>query len=194
MMFDFSALCDSAIRLCPGADRVAHCEKKEDRCNRVFILTMNRGSCVVARLPTGIAGPPRLTTNSEVATMTYCAPDSHSRFVENAVSMLIIDVGVVRGKISLPIPKILDWSDDPSNPIGAEYIIQEHAVGVSLRDIWPRMNVLQHMQCTQALSIGITKISILQLPGLWESVFCRWAPGAAPEDSIRAGILHWSTL
>ena len=78
--------------------------------------------------------------------------------------MLIIDVGVVRGKISLPIPKILDWSDDPSNPIGAEYIIQEHAVGVSLRDIWPRMNVLQHMQCTQALSIGITELASFNFP------------------------------
>lgn len=33
---------------------------------------MDTGSCIVARIPTSIAGPPRLTTNSEVATMTYC--------------------------------------------------------------------------------------------------------------------------
>ncbi|PKY01810.1 hypothetical protein P168DRAFT_334752 [Aspergillus campestris IBT 28561] len=100
MMFDFSALCERATRFCPGATRVVHCEKKEGRCNRVFLLTMNTGSRVVARLPTSISGPPRLTTNSEVATMAY-----------------------LRGKISLPIPDILDWSDDPSNPIGTEYII-----------------------------------------------------------------------
>lgn len=37
---------------------------------------MDNGSCVVARLPTSIAGAPKLTTNSEVATMTYCKPDS----------------------------------------------------------------------------------------------------------------------
>ncbi|PLN76166.1 kinase-like domain-containing protein [Aspergillus taichungensis] len=141
VMFDFSALCDRVIRLCPAAARVAHCEKKEGRCNRVFLLTMNTGSCVVARLPTGIAGPPRLTTNSEVATMTY-----------------------LRGKISLPIPHVLDWSDDPSNPIGAEYIIQEPAVGVPLRDMWPRMNMEQHMLCTKALCIAITELASFNFP------------------------------
>ncbi|GIJ86706.1 hypothetical protein Asppvi_005599 [Aspergillus pseudoviridinutans] len=73
---------------------------------------MDTGSCVVARLPTGIAGPPRLTTNSEVATMTY-----------------------LQSKISLPIPKILDWNDNPSNPIGTEYIFQEHVAGVQLHQM-----------------------------------------------------------
>lgn len=33
---------------------------------------MNDGKRVVARLPTRITGPPRLTTNSEVATIKYC--------------------------------------------------------------------------------------------------------------------------
>ncbi|QQK47162.1 hypothetical protein Pdw03_2060 [Penicillium digitatum] len=60
-------------------------------------------------VPTGIAGPPRLTTNSEVATITY-----------------------LQSKISLPIPKILDWNDNPSNPTGTEYNIQEHVAGVQL--------------------------------------------------------------
>ncbi|CAG8135576.1 unnamed protein product [Penicillium salamii] len=94
-MFDFSALCDRAVYTCPGATRVVKCEKREGGFNRVFLLTMDNGPCVVARVPTGIAGPPRLTTNSEVATMTY-----------------------LKSKLSLPIPKILDWNDNPSNPTG----------------------------------------------------------------------------
>lgn len=71
-MFDFPALCERAIRACPGATGVVEYEKREGGFNRVFILTMDNGRRVVARVPTGIAGPSRLTTNSEVATMSYC--------------------------------------------------------------------------------------------------------------------------
>ncbi|KAJ5588837.1 hypothetical protein N7537_011515 [Penicillium hordei] len=100
VMFDFSVLCERAVHTCPGATSVVKYEKREGGFNRVFLLTMDNGHCVVARVPTGIAGPPRLTTNSEVATITY-----------------------LQSKISLPIPKILDWNDNPSNPAGTEYII-----------------------------------------------------------------------
>lgn len=77
IQFDFSALCDRAIRACPAATKVVKYEKREGGFNRVFILTMDNGSRVVARLPTSIAGAPMLSTNSEVATMTYCKLDSH---------------------------------------------------------------------------------------------------------------------
>ena len=60
------------IELCPGAKSIASQEKKEGGYNRVFIFTMNDASRIVARLPTRISGPPRLITNSEVATMKYC--------------------------------------------------------------------------------------------------------------------------
>lgn len=74
ILFDFPALCQRAIDACPGATRAVKCEKREGGFNRVFLFTMDNGSCAVARTPTGITGPPRLTTNSEVATMTYCRP------------------------------------------------------------------------------------------------------------------------
>ena len=70
--FDFAALRKRAIELCPGAMSIASYEKKEGGYNRVFIFTMNDASRVVARLPTRISGPPKLTTNSEVATIKYC--------------------------------------------------------------------------------------------------------------------------
>lgn len=76
-MFDFSALCERAVSTCPGATSVVKYEKREGGFNRVFLLTMDNGACVVARVPTGIAGPPRLTTNSEVATITYCKAKPH---------------------------------------------------------------------------------------------------------------------
>ncbi|CAI7584018.1 unnamed protein product [Penicillium glandicola] len=102
---------------------------------------MDTGSRVVARLPTGIAGPARLTTNSEVATMTY-----------------------LQTKLALPIPKILDWKDTSSNPVGAEYVIQEHVDGVQLHDKWLEMNTHQHILCTKALSLMIKKMAALDFP------------------------------
>jgi hypothetical protein len=121
---------------------------------------MDTNSCVVARLPTGIAGPPRLTTNSEVATMTYCRADLHTCLVEDVVDMRRI----VQSKISLPIPKILDWNDDPSNPIGAEYIFQEHVASVQLHQMWPKMNSEQHMLCTKMLSLSMRDMASLDFP------------------------------
>ena len=70
--FDFTALCKTALKLCPGALSIASYEKKEGGYNKVFIFTMDNASRIVARLPTRISGPPRLTTNSEVATIEYC--------------------------------------------------------------------------------------------------------------------------
>lgn len=70
--FNFGALCAKVIELCPDAVSITGYEKKEGGFNRAFIFTMNDGKRVVARLPTRITGPPRLTTNSEVATIKYC--------------------------------------------------------------------------------------------------------------------------
>ena len=59
------------IELCPGAASVSSCEKKEGGFNRAFILTTDNGQRLVARLPFKLAGPPRMTTQSEVATISY---------------------------------------------------------------------------------------------------------------------------
>ena len=69
--FDFLALCDKAVELCPGASSVVSIQKEEGGFNRVFIFSMNNSQRIVARIPTPIAGPQRLTTNSEVATIAY---------------------------------------------------------------------------------------------------------------------------
>ncbi|KAL4794562.1 hypothetical protein BDV19DRAFT_399356 [Aspergillus venezuelensis] len=137
MKFNFPALCDKAISLCPGATKVVKYEKKEGGFNRVFILMMDTGLSVVARLATAIAGPPQLTTNSEVATMTY-----------------------LQSKLSLPIPKILAWSDDPPN--------QPH-------QIWPDMNSEQHMLCTKMLFMIIRKLESLEFPA-YGSLYFSEAP------------------
>jgi hypothetical protein len=72
VVFDFDALCAVAVQLCSGATKVLRYEKHEGSFNRLFVLELDNRTWVVARIPTPIGGPPRLTTNSEVATMTYC--------------------------------------------------------------------------------------------------------------------------
>ena len=57
----------------------------------------------------------------------------------------------VHAKTSIPIPDILDWSDDASNAIGSEYIIMEHAQGVQLHDKWPLMTGDQQIRCIEAV-------------------------------------------
>ena len=69
--FDFDALLDVAIKSSKGARQVIGCEKKEGGFNRVFVIKLDTGAKVIARLPTGAAGPPALTVSSEVATLKY---------------------------------------------------------------------------------------------------------------------------
>lgn len=38
--------------------------------------------------------------------------------------------------MGLPIPRIYNWSADKSNPVGAEYILEEKASGQPLGPIW----------------------------------------------------------
>ena len=71
IVFDFDALCRRVIELCPGAVSIATYDKKEGGFNRVFIFTTDNAKRVIARLPFKLAGPPGLTTNSEVATIKY---------------------------------------------------------------------------------------------------------------------------
>jgi hypothetical protein len=46
---------------------------------------------------------------------------------------------IVHSFTKIPVPKVLDWSDDDSS-IGTEYIIMEHAAGVQMHGKWPSMS------------------------------------------------------
>ena len=71
LKFDFPALCTKAVNACSGATKVIRYEKKEKGFNRVFILYLDNGERVVARVPLRISGSRGLITNSEVAAMAY---------------------------------------------------------------------------------------------------------------------------
>ncbi|KAF3396240.1 hypothetical protein F1880_006571 [Penicillium rolfsii] len=98
------------------------------------------------------SGPPRLKTNSEVATMTY----RKSVITRTKKSQ----IHLVKSKPKpppLPIPKIINWNDGSLNPIGAGYIIREGVLVVQIHQAWPKMNSEQHMLCTKTLVLPMKK-------------------------------------
>lgn len=70
----------------------------------------------------------------------------------------------MKSHTSIPVPKVLDWNSDDSNPVGAEYIIMECASGVQLHDPWPTMNTHQHMLVTKALAKAVTETAKIAFP------------------------------
>ncbi|KAL9622305.1 MAG: hypothetical protein Q9160_003316 [Pyrenula sp. 1 TL-2023] len=71
----------------------------------------------------------------------------------------------------IPIPNILNWSSDPANIIGSEFIIMEHATGVSLDQIWSQMSESQQMKCIKSIVEQIGQMTELAFPS-YGSIYC----------------------
>ncbi|KAL7657074.1 hypothetical protein ACMYSQ_006128 [Aspergillus niger] len=142
--FDFDALCRKILDLSPKASSIIDCQKIEGGFNRVFVFELDNDTRLVAKLPFALAGPSRLTTSSEIATIKY-----------------------LQANTTVPIPRILDWSDDVTsinNTIGSEYIIMEHANGVQLHKKWREMSDKQRVKCIDAIYRKLKEVVDLQFP------------------------------
>ncbi|KAF2868380.1 hypothetical protein BDV95DRAFT_621421 [Massariosphaeria phaeospora] len=80
----------------------------------------------------------------------------------------------VRSCTKIPIPEVLDWSDDGTS-IGTEYIIMEHARGVQLHDKWSSMTPHQHMLCVKITTFMMTEMAKLPFP-VYGSLYFADAP------------------
>jgi hypothetical protein len=58
---------------------------------------------------------------------------------------------LVKQKTSIPVPRVLSWSADATNAIGAEYIIMEELPGVLLQNVWDEMEIADQLRCIQSL-------------------------------------------
>ncbi|PLB44200.1 phosphotransferase enzyme family protein [Aspergillus steynii IBT 23096] len=122
--FNLPKLVDVAASAIGSEACVRITKMTEGQYNKVFLLTMNDGREVVAKLPNPNAGRPHFTTASEVATMDF-----------------------LRNDLGLPVPRVYAWSSRASdNPVGAEYIIMEKQAGVTLSDVWENMKGKQKAQ------------------------------------------------
>ncbi|KAF1953158.1 hypothetical protein CC80DRAFT_420717 [Byssothecium circinans] len=113
--FNLSALLDAAVNAV--GDGATSCVKVlkciEGQYNKAFILTLDNGVEVLAKIPNPNAGPAFYTTASEVATRHF-----------------------LRTVLNLSVPRVYAYSLDPLNPVGAEYVIDEKAKGKPLGSLW----------------------------------------------------------
>ena len=70
----------------------------------------------------------------------------------------------MQNKTRIPIPRIIDWSDDASNAIGSEYIIMEHASGVCLASKWHEMTEVQRTLCMKPIYQKMKEAANLAFP------------------------------
>ncbi|EAW07591.1 phosphotransferase enzyme family protein [Aspergillus clavatus NRRL 1] len=110
--------------------------------NRAFLVRTDEGKEVIARIPTLIAGPPHYTTASEVATMNF-----------------------LRNVLDLPVPRVLAYSCDSANTVGAEYIIMEKISGESLASRWFSLSAKEVTHIMAQLAQFEKKIFSFPFPG-----------------------------
>lgn len=71
---------------------------------------------------------------------------------------------LVRAQTTIPVPRVLDWNDDPTNPTSTEYIIMEHVSGVPLHEKWNTMNSLQQMLFVKSAATLVREMAKLHFP------------------------------
>lgn len=110
--------------------------------NRIFLIQFDDGEDVVVRIPTPIAGPPRYTTASEVATLDW-----------------------LRSVIGIPVPRVLVYSATSDNPVGAEYMLMERVKGDSLASRWLSLTTDEVKDIMTQIATMEQKTSSFKLPG-----------------------------
>ncbi|CAN9147239.1 unnamed protein product [Alternaria alternata] len=133
--FDVDQLCAVAATTDGKHSPVCAIEKMEGGFSKALLLRKEDGTEVVAKIPCAIAGPLKYTTASEVAILRY-----------------------------FPVPKVLAWNADASNPVGAEYIIMTKAPGVQLFKVWGDMDELDRIQVVRQLAEFEDEMTDIRFP------------------------------
>ncbi|KAF1832661.1 hypothetical protein BDW02DRAFT_459815, partial [Decorospora gaudefroyi] len=137
---------------CVGVEKLP-----EGNFSKVFLMAMNDGREVVAKLPNPNAGRANFTTASEVATMD-----------------------LVRNVLGVPAPRVYGWSSSTDNPVGAEYILMERSGGVELGKIWDDMSWEERFEVVSAL-VGYDKAFVsADLPMYGSLYYARDLPSPRP--------------
>ncbi|OJJ71932.1 hypothetical protein ASPBRDRAFT_55184 [Aspergillus brasiliensis CBS 101740] len=124
---------NSLARVAAESVGATHCTSiqkyPDDMFNKAFLMSMDNGREVVAKIPNPNAGVPHLTTASEVATMDFA-----------------------RNVLGTPAPRVYTWnSHAQSHPVGAEFIIMEKATGVPLSRVWETLKLPLKLQVLLAM-------------------------------------------
>ncbi|KAL4908574.1 hypothetical protein BDW74DRAFT_188511 [Aspergillus multicolor] len=129
--FNLDALCDVAAAVGQSTSPIKTVEKFEGGFSKALLMTKEGGEEAVAKIPCRIAGPAFFTTAAEVGILEY-----------------------IRNHTIDPVPRVLSWSPDDANPVGAEYIIMEKAPGVPPFQEWGDMAEYHKLELIK----GLTKL------------------------------------
>lgn len=160
--FDVDRLC--AIAASTGGQQyspVHAIEKMEGGFSKALLLHKEDGSEIIAKIPFTIAGPPKYTTASEVAVLQYC---KFLAFISCCCAILTKLPMTVHAHTQVPVPKILTWSCDASNPVGAEYIMMEKAPGIQLFEEWDKISDMDKWGIVQQLAKLEGEITEIRFP------------------------------
>ncbi|RAL04249.1 uncharacterized protein BO80DRAFT_422605 [Aspergillus ibericus CBS 121593] len=139
--FDVDALCHVAAAVGGDSSPITSIEKMEGGFSKALLMKKENGIEVIAKIPCHIAGPASLTTACEVGVLEY-----------------------VRKHTGIPVPRVLSWSSDSSDPVGAEYIIMEKAAGVPLFQKWPSMAEFDKLELIKNLTKLEAQLSAIRFP------------------------------
>ncbi|KAK4861744.1 hypothetical protein LT330_003779 [Penicillium expansum] len=140
--FDLDALCSTAATVGGQSSPITAIKKMEGGFSKVLLMQKENGMEVIAKIPCRIAGPAVLTTECEVGVLEFS----------------------VRKHTSIPVPRVLSWSLDSSNAVGAEYIIMEKAPGVQLFEVWGKMPKTERPQFIRSLAKLEAQLSAIRFP------------------------------
>ncbi|PWY93880.1 hypothetical protein BO94DRAFT_563439 [Aspergillus sclerotioniger CBS 115572] len=137
--FNVDELKKAAARSVNARSCVKLIKFNEDGYYKTFLLTMDNGVEVFAKLPNPLV-PEKVATASEVATLDF-----------------------LRNELDIPVPRVFAWSSSKDQPVGVEYIIMEKPPGQELTNVWPTMDLSHRMDIVAQLVSIQAKIATVDL-------------------------------
>ncbi|KAF2822687.1 phosphotransferase enzyme family protein [Ophiobolus disseminans] len=131
--------------------------------NKAFLMSMDNGQEIVAKVLNPNAGMAHFTTASEVGTMDF------------------VKLWRARRVLDTPVPRVHTWnSHAQSHPVGAEFIIMEKTEGVPLSLVWDKIELDQRLNVLLDL-VSIQKrwlsVSFSHYGGLYYAKDVQPSPG-----------------
>lgn len=83
----------------------------------------------------------------------------------------------------IPIPQIVEWSDNTANDIGSEFILMKHAEGIELRKIWFSLDIDVQISCIYEIMKQVEETTRLSFPA-YGSLYFQNATALLAHDHI----------
>ncbi|RMD44188.1 hypothetical protein DV735_g1027, partial [Chaetothyriales sp. CBS 134920] len=164
VLFSVTELAKAATKATGSNSCIDITKLPEGNFNKVFLMVMDDGKEIIAKLPNPNAGRPHLTTASEVATMDF-----------------------VRNVLKVPAPRVYAWDSSSANPVGAEYILMERVAGVELDKVWDDMPGEKRFQVVQKLAKYDAAFATSGLSMYGSLYYADDVPDARPSQLIQHG-------